>query len=77
MAGWLRGKVKEVVSGDTVVIVGGTQGLAVPQEKRLTLSSLLAPRLVSGSCIGKLVVLLGAFLTQPLVLVGQKRWLYT
>eukprot|EP00878_Enallax_costatus_P006933 GHUV01007265.1.p1 GENE.GHUV01007265.1~~GHUV01007265.1.p1 ORF type:complete len:560 (+),score=208.13 GHUV01007265.1:80-1759(+) len=45
MAGWLRGKVKEVVSGDTLVIVGGTQGLTVPQEKRLTLSSLIAPRL--------------------------------
>lgn len=49
MAGWLRGRVKEVVSGDTVVIVGGTQGLTVPQEKRLTLSSLIAPRLVCRS----------------------------
>ena len=46
--GWLRGKVKEVVSGDTVVVVAATQGPAVPPEKRLTLSSLVAPRLVSG-----------------------------
>jgi hypothetical protein len=45
--GWLRGKVKEVVSGDTVVVVAATQGPAVPPEKRLTLSSLVAPRLVS------------------------------
>lgn len=46
MAGWLRGIVKEVVSGDTVVVVAATQGPAVPPEKRLTLSSLIAPRLV-------------------------------
>jgi hypothetical protein len=43
---WLRGIVKEVVSGDTVVVVAATQGTAVPAEKRLTLSSLIAPRLV-------------------------------
>lgn len=46
MSGWLRGLVKEVVSGDTVVVVAATQGPAVPPEKRLTLSSLVAPRLV-------------------------------
>jgi hypothetical protein len=46
MAGYLKGIVKEVVSGDTVVVVAATQGPAVPPEKRLTLSSLVAPRLV-------------------------------
>lgn len=45
-AAWLRGIVKEVVSGDTVVVAAATQGPAVPPEKRLTLSSLVAPRLV-------------------------------
>jgi hypothetical protein len=39
--------VKEVVNGDTVVVVAAVQGPAVPPEKRLTLSSLIAPRLVS------------------------------
>jgi hypothetical protein len=49
MAGWLKGIVKEVPSGDTVVVVAANAGasLAVPPEKRLTLSSLVAPRLVS------------------------------
>lgn len=46
MAGWLKGLVKEIVSGDTVVVVAATAGPAVPPEKRLTLSSLVAPRLV-------------------------------
>lgn len=45
MASWLRGTVKEVVSGDTISIVGGKPGAAVPAEKRLTLSSLVAPKL--------------------------------
>jgi hypothetical protein len=44
--GWLKGRVKEVVSGDTVVLVAANAGAAVPAEKRLTLSSLLSPRLV-------------------------------
>ena len=43
--GWLRGTIKEVPSGDTVTIVGPTKG-GPPPEKRITLSSLLAPRLV-------------------------------
>lgn len=46
-SGWLRGTVKEVPSGDSVVIVGAVKGPAVPPEKRVTLSSLVAPRLVS------------------------------
>ncbi|KAF8068404.1 elongation factor G [Scenedesmus sp. PABB004] len=40
-----KGLVKDVVSGDTVVLVGASAGPAVPAEKRLTLSSLVAPRL--------------------------------
>lgn len=44
---WLRGVVKEVPSGDTVVVVaGGTKPGVVPAEKRITLSSLVAPKLV-------------------------------
>jgi len=42
-SGWLRGTVVEVPSGDTVVIGGGKPG---GPTKRVTLSSLLAPRLV-------------------------------
>lgn len=44
--GWLRGVVKEVVSGDTLVIAGSTKGPGPAPEKRITLSSLLAPKLV-------------------------------
>ena len=43
--GWLRGTVKEVPSGDTLVIVGAVKS-GVPPEKRITLSSLVTPRLV-------------------------------
>jgi staphylococcal nuclease domain-containing protein 1 len=46
MAGWLRGKVKEVLSGDSVVIVANVKSDLPPPEKRLTLSSLVAPKLV-------------------------------
>ncbi|KAK9797436.1 hypothetical protein WJX73_004092 [Symbiochloris irregularis] len=42
--GWLRGTVKEVPSGDTVVIAGTVKG-GPPPEKRITLSSLVAPKL--------------------------------
>ncbi|GFH12962.1 ribonuclease [Haematococcus lacustris] len=44
MAGWLRGTVKEVVSGDTVVVCGAVKS-GPPPEKRLTLSSVIAPKL--------------------------------
>ncbi|KAK9813035.1 hypothetical protein WJX72_007851 [[Myrmecia] bisecta] len=45
MAGqWMRGVVKEVVSGDTVVVMGQPRG-GPPPEKRITLASLIAPRL--------------------------------
>ncbi|DBB17861.1 hypothetical protein WJX82_005615 [Trebouxia sp. C0006] len=42
--GWLRGTVKNVVSGDTLVIMGPSRG-GPPPEKRLTLASLIAPRM--------------------------------
>jgi hypothetical protein len=48
MSGWLRGWVKEVPAGDTVVIAAGAKGGQLPgAEKRITLSSVIAPRLVS------------------------------
>jgi hypothetical protein len=47
--GWLRGKVKEVVSGDTLVLTANVKSDAPQAEKRLTLSSLIAPKLVTVS----------------------------
>jgi staphylococcal nuclease domain-containing protein 1 len=44
--GWLRGVVKEAPSGDTLVIAGAVKS-GIPPEKRITLSSLIAPRMVS------------------------------
>lgn len=44
--GWLRGRVKAVPSGDSLVIMGSTKA-EIPPEKTITLSSLIAPRLVS------------------------------
>ena len=46
---WLKGVVKEVTSGDSLTIVGGAKPGAVPVEKRLTLASLIAPKLVGGT----------------------------
>ncbi|KAI3435969.1 hypothetical protein D9Q98_002027 [Chlorella vulgaris] len=44
--GWMRGVVKEAPSGDTVVVSAAKPGSALPgAEKRLTLSSLVAPKL--------------------------------
>ncbi|KAA8542037.1 hypothetical protein F0562_023189 [Nyssa sinensis] len=42
--GWLRGKVKAVPSGDSLVIMGSTKA-EIPPEKTITLSSLMCPRL--------------------------------
>uniref|UniRef100_A0A5B7AQR1 Ribonuclease n=1 Tax=Davidia involucrata TaxID=16924 RepID=A0A5B7AQR1_DAVIN len=42
--GWLRGRVKAVPSGDSLVIMGSTKA-EIPPEKTITLSSLVAPRL--------------------------------
>ena len=47
--GWLRGTVKDVVSGDTLLIMGPSRGGPAP-EKRLTLASLMAPRMVRFTC---------------------------
>uniref|UniRef100_R7W5A3 Nuclease domain-containing protein 1 n=1 Tax=Aegilops tauschii TaxID=37682 RepID=R7W5A3_AEGTA len=43
-SGWLRGKVKAVTSGDCLLIMGSTKA-EIPQEKSITLSHLMAPRL--------------------------------
>ncbi|KAI3463513.1 hypothetical protein Pfo_020176 [Paulownia fortunei] len=42
--GWLRGIVKAVPSGDSLVIMGNTKA-EIPPEKAITLSSLMAPKL--------------------------------
>ncbi|KAL6996806.1 Translin-1 [Sarracenia purpurea var. burkii] len=42
--GWLRGRVKAVPSGDSLVIMGSSKA-EIPPEKTITLSSLVAPRL--------------------------------
>jgi hypothetical protein len=44
-SGWLRGKVKAVTSGDCLLIMGSTKA-EIPPEKSITLSYLMAPRLV-------------------------------
>ena len=45
MSGWLSGRIKEVLSGDTVVIIPASCGSAPPPEKRLSLSSIVTPKL--------------------------------
>ena len=48
--GWYRGKVKAVPSGDCLVIMAMTANKpGPPPEKTITLSSLIAPRLVNNS----------------------------
>lgn len=44
--GWLRGVVKEVVDGGTLVVMGNVSS-GPPPEKRIVLSSLVAPRMVT------------------------------
>ncbi|KAL6562823.1 Translin-1 [Orobanche hederae] len=44
VTGWLRGLVKAVPSGDSLVIMGNTKA-EIPPEKTITLSSLMAPKL--------------------------------
>ncbi|XP_050363710.1 ribonuclease TUDOR 1-like [Argentina anserina] len=45
-AGWVKGKVKAVPSGDTLVIIElNSNKTGVPLERTITLSSLMAPRL--------------------------------
>ncbi|KAL0905168.1 hypothetical protein M5K25_027353 [Dendrobium thyrsiflorum] len=43
-SGWLRGRVKAVPSGDTLVIMGSTK-TEIPPEKTITLSHVITPRL--------------------------------
>lgn len=43
-------QVKEVPSGDTLVVVGNVAS-GPPPEKRITLSSLIAPRLVTAGIV--------------------------
>ncbi|OIT04627.1 PREDICTED: ribonuclease TUDOR 1-like [Nicotiana attenuata] len=42
--GWLKGRVKAVPSGDSLVIMGSSKA-EIPPEKSITLASLMAPRL--------------------------------
>jgi hypothetical protein len=50
MAGqWLRGTVKAVPSGDSLLIMGN-QKVGPPPEKTITLASIIAPKLVRVSC---------------------------
>ncbi|KAL2939573.1 Ribonuclease TUDOR 1 [Bienertia sinuspersici] len=42
---WMRGKVKAVPSGDTLVIMGISKENVLPPEKTITLSHIIAPRL--------------------------------
>ena len=46
--GWMRGVIKEVPSADTVIVAAGAGKGGLPgAEKRITLSSVAAPKLVS------------------------------
>jgi len=45
-SGWINGKVKAVPSGYTLVIMGRAKAETLPPEKSITLSSIIAPRLV-------------------------------
>lgn len=49
---WFNGRVKAVPSGDSLVIVENLKE-GIPQEKTITLSSLIAPKLVCSLNIGK------------------------
>ncbi len=44
--GWLKGTVKAVPSGDSLLIMGSVRG-GPPPEKTITLAALIAPKLVS------------------------------
>ncbi|XP_047316902.1 ribonuclease TUDOR 1 [Impatiens glandulifera] len=47
-SGWIRGKVKAVQSGDSLLIMGSSNN-AIPPERTLTLSSIKAPKLARRS----------------------------
>ena len=44
-SGWLRGIVKNVPSGDRLIIMGVTRGGQIPPEKEILLAYVTAPRL--------------------------------
>nr|XP_043637792.1 ribonuclease TUDOR 1-like [Erigeron canadensis] len=44
-SGWLKGRVKAVLSGDTMVVMGIAKGAEIPPEKNIALAYLVAPRL--------------------------------
>ena len=44
--GWLKGTVKAVPSGDSLLIMGSVKG-GPPPEKTVTLAGLIAPKLVT------------------------------
>ena len=46
--GWLKGTVKAVPSGDSLLIMGSVKG-GPPPEKTITLAGLIAPKLVRTS----------------------------
>ena len=52
---YFKATVKEVSSGDSVTVVGGAKPGTIPAEKRLTLSSLIAPKLVRWGPMGHLI----------------------
>ena len=55
-SGWYKGKVKAVLSGDCLVIMAvAANRVGPPPEKTLTLSSLIAPRLVLPSFLPSLL----------------------
>jgi tRNA(Ile2) C34 agmatinyltransferase TiaS len=43
---YFKATVKEVPSGDSITLVGAAKPGTIPAEKRLVLSSLIAPKLV-------------------------------
>lgn len=45
-SGWYAGVVKEVQSGDTLVVAGASTNNGIAAERRISLSSLSAPRMV-------------------------------
>lgn len=55
--GWLKGTVKAVPSGDSLLIMGSVKG-GPPPEKTITLAALIAPRLVSATLIVILLILM-------------------
>lgn len=60
-AAWFKAVVKDVMSGDSVCVVAGgavapgAAATGVPAEKRLTLSSLIAPKMVRRRVGGRVV----------------------